>query len=186
MEKLKDDFLDSLSEEDGKILLKIALNAIKNKFHLSFENIKIPEKFNKKSGAFVTINEGNQLRGCIGYPFAVYPLYKSVENSAMNAAFEDPRFRPLSENEINSIDIEITVLGELQKIDYHDINKIEIGKHGLYVKKDHYTGILLPQVATEYNFSKIEFLQETCLKAGMEKSCYKQSEIYAFEGKIFK
>ncbi len=186
MKTLKDDFLDSLDEEDGKILLKIALNSIKKQFNLNYQDIEIPEKLKKKSGAFVTINEGGELRGCIGYPFAVYPLYKAVENSAISAAFEDPRFRPLSENKIDSIDIEITVLGELQKIDYMDVDKIEIGKHGLYVKKDYKTGILLPQVAIEYSFSKMEFLQETCLKAGMEKNCYKYSEIYAFEGKVFK
>jgi len=186
MDNLKDEFLDSIDEKYGKILIEIAKNAIKSKFSIKIDKIDIPEKFKKKCGAFVTINENNSLRGCIGFPYPVMELYKAVENSAIEAAFNDPRFMPLKINEIDKIEIEITILGEMKKLDYRNIDEITIGKHGLYIKNGIYSGILLPQVATEYNFTKKEFLEETCLKAGLNKDCYKNSELYVFEGKIIK
>jgi len=186
MDNLKDEFLDSIDEKYGKILIKIAKNAIKSKFNMKIDKIDIPEKFKKKCGAFVTINENNSLRGCIGFPYPVMELYKAVENSAIEAAFNDPRFMQLKINEINKIEIEITILGEMKKLDYKNIDEITIGKHGLYIKNSIYSGILLPQVATEYNFTKKEFLEETCLKAGLNKNCYENSELYVFEGKIIK
>lgn len=186
MDTLRDEFLDSIDDKDGKILIEIAKNAIKNEFNITYSRIDIPEKLKKKAGAFVTINEDNSLRGCIGYPYPVMELYRAVEKSAVEAAFDDPRFMPLKKKEIDKIEIEITILGEMMKFDYKNIDEITVGKHGLYIKNGIYSGILLPQVATEYNFTKKEFLEETCLKAGLNKNCYTDSELYVFEGKIIK
>ncbi len=186
MDTLRDEFLDSIDDKYGKILIEIAKNAIKNEFNITYSRIDIPEKLKKKAGAFVTINENNSLRGCIGYPYPIMELYRAVEKSAVGAAFDDPRFMPLKKKEIDKIEIEITILGEMMKLDYKNIDEITIGKHGLYIKNGIYSGILLPQVATEYNFTKKEFLEETCLKAGLNKNCYTDSELYVFEGKIIK
>ncbi len=186
MNTLRDDFLDSINDKDRKILIGIAKNAIKNKFNIKYDEIIMPEKLKKKYGAFVTINENNSLRGCIGYPYPVMELYKAVESSAVEAAFNDPRFMPLKKEEIDKIEIEITILGGMKKFDYKKIDDITLGKHGLYIKNSIYSGILLPQVAVEYNLTKKEFLEETCLKAGLNRNCYVNSELYVFEGKIIK
>ncbi|MFG1390189.1 AmmeMemoRadiSam system protein A [Acidiplasma aeolicum] len=166
MEIEKDSFLESLTEDDGKLLMDIALNALKKHFGLEYKFPAIPEKFKTNAGVFVTINEEKNLRGCIGYIFSIKPLAEAVKEMAVAAATEDPRFRPVTLSEFNKIEIEITVLGKLQRINYTDIDKIDLGVHGIYVKNGFYSGVLLPQVAIEYGFNKQQFLEETCRKAG--------------------
>ena len=100
MNTLMDDFLDSINDNDRKILIGIAKNAIKNKFNIKYDEIIMPEKLKKRYGAFVTINENNSLRGCIGYPYPVMELYKAVESSAVEASFNDPRFMPLKRKKL--------------------------------------------------------------------------------------
>ncbi len=181
------------SEEEGKILLRLARDAIKSYIKNSelIINNEIKERFNEKRGCFVTIKENNELRGCIGIPYPIYPLYQAVINSAISAAFDDPRFFPLKEEEIDKIKIELTILTppKLLEVDSKEeyLNKIKIGKHGLIVKKGFNSGLLLPQVATEYNMNVKEFLEHTCLKAGLNKDAWKDknTEVYVFEGQIF-
>ena len=108
-----------------------------------------------------------------------------LEEMAAAAAFEDSRFPPLEAQELKDLDLEISVLTPLKKV--QDIGEIEVGKHGLYIKKGFYAGLLLPQVATEYKWDRVTFLEETCRKAGLPKDAWKEkgTEIYMFSADIF-
>jgi AmmeMemoRadiSam system protein A len=143
------------------------------------------EKLNELRGAFVTITKKGSLRGCIGHIKGVKPLYKSVEEMAAAAAFQDPRFPPVTKKELKDLDIEISVLTPFEQIS--DVSEIEVGKHGLYIERGFYSGLLLPQVATEYNWDRDTFLEHTCRKAGLPPDAWKDKEtrIYIFSADIF-
>jgi hypothetical protein len=139
----------------------------------------------EKRGAFVTLKKKGQLRGCIGYIQAVKPLYTTIQEMAQAAAFKDPRFPPVTMDDVPELDIEISVLTPLKKID--KIEEIEVGRHGIYVKQGFHSGLLLPQVATENNWDRLTFLQNTCRKAGLPSNAWrtKNIEIYTFSADIF-
>ena len=139
----------------------------------------------EKCGAFVTIKKKDQLRGCIGYIKGFLPLYETIREMAIQAAFHDPRFSPLQKDEWGDLDIEISVLTPMKKID--DIHEIEVGIHGLYIEKGTYSGLLLPQVAEEYGWDRIAFLEYTCYKAGLLKDAWKSKDvnIYIFSAEVF-
>jgi AmmeMemoRadiSam system protein A len=139
----------------------------------------------EKRGAFVTINRKGQLRGCIGYIKALRPLHETVEEMAAQAAFHDPRFDPVSERELPDLEIEISVLTPLKKI--KDVEEIEVGKHGILMEKGFSSGLLLPQVATEYGWDRETFLEHTCYKAGLPKDAWKDEDtvICIFSADIF-
>ncbi|MCD6152495.1 MAG: AmmeMemoRadiSam system protein A [Syntrophobacterales bacterium] len=139
----------------------------------------------EKRGAFVTLKKHGQLRGCIGSFEAGEPLYETVKNMAQSAAFDDPRFPRVTEEELSDLKIEISALTPLRRI--KDINEIEVGKHGIYIVKGFHRGVLLPQVATDYKWDKITFLEETCRKAGLSFNAWKEvdAEIYIFSADIF-
>lgn len=140
----------------------------------------LPESLRTPSGAFVTLYRDGNLRGCIGRITSSDPLCDCVAEMAHAAAFEDTRFPPLTQKEYSDVTIEISVLSPLHKI--NNINEIEIGKHGLLLKKDGRTGVLLPQVATERGWSVTEFLEKTASeKAGIGKDGWKDAEIFIFE-----
>ena len=176
-----------LSEEDKKTLHHIAKTVIEN----MVKGRPVPEFevdapiLKENRGAFVTINKGGQLRGCIGYIEGHGPLYQTIEKMAEAAAFQDPRFNPVTERELSDLEIEISVLTPLKKI--IDVNEIEVGKHGIYIKKGWYSGLLLPQVATEYGWDRKTFLDHTCQKAGLPLNAWKDkdTEIYIFSADIF-
>jgi len=176
-----------LSEEEKKTLHEIAHTVIWNKA----SGKEVPkfqvksEKLNELRGAFVTINKKGSLRGCIGHIKGVKPLYKSVEEMAAAAAFQDPRFPPVTKKELKDLDIEISVLTPFEQIT--DVNEIEVGKHGLYMEKGFHSGLLLPQVATEYNWDRDTFLEHTCRKAGLPPDAWKEKDtkIYIFSADIF-
>lgn len=136
-------------------------------------------------GAFVTLHSHGNLRGCIGNIIAEAPLWETVSNMAIEAAMRDPRFPAVSPEELKEIEIEISVLSQLKKID--DIEEIEVGKHGLLIKSGFSQGLLLPQVASDYKWDKIQFLENTCNKAGLDKNCYKEKncEILIFSAIVF-
>jgi len=136
-------------------------------------------------GAFVTITKKGQLRGCIGYIEGRGPLHKTVEEVAEAAAFGDPRFGSVTEKELPDLEYEISVLTPLQRIT--DVKEIEVGKHGIYMKKGWNSGLLLPQVATEYGWDRQTFLEHTCQKAGLPTNAWKDksTEIYIFSADIF-
>ncbi len=136
-------------------------------------------------GAFVSLHLHGNLRGCIGHIQPTRPLYKTVQDMAIAAAFQDPRFEPVRADEIDELDIEISVLTPMRRID--NIQEIEIGKHGIYIIKDGYHGLLLPQVATNYGWNKKTFLEHACLKAGLPPDAWtdKDTQIYIFSADIF-
>ena len=176
-----------LSDNEKKELLKIARTTLEK--HVRDE--KLPEdipndaKLKEKQGVFVTLQKHGQLRGCIGYVEGIKPIYEAVRDNAINASSNDPRFPPVQPIELKDIDIEITVMTPLEKIS--DPNVIEVGKHGILIRKGWNQGLLLPQVATEYGWNREEFLAHTCMKAGLPVNAWKDkdAEIYIFSGEVF-
>ncbi|MDO8603649.1 MAG: AmmeMemoRadiSam system protein B [Candidatus Omnitrophota bacterium] len=181
---MKDEYL---SKEEKAKLLEIAkfsiIEAVTGKRQF-FPNVT-EERLKENCGAFVTIKENNQLRGCIGYIQAVKPLYETIKDVAKSAAVNDYRFNPVGQDELGKLELEISVLTPLKKI--NDISEIEVGKHGLVMKKGFNSGLLLPQVATEYGWDRDTFLQETCRKAGLSQDAWKDksTEIYTFSAEVF-
>ncbi len=147
--------------------------------------VKSDEKaLNRKCGVFVSLHKEGSLRGCIGAFTSDDPLYKTVAVMAASAAFEDPRFPPVVEDEVKDLDIEISVLTPLKRID--DPKEIEIGRDGIYIVKGSKKGVLLPQVAVDNDFDRNMFLDHTCLKAGLKAGDWREgAEIYIFEAEIF-
>ena len=176
-----------LDGAEKQTLLKIARDSIEasvsgKKYHPS---VPKNSKLLKPSGAFVTLREKGELRGCIGYIEARVPLFETVAQTASKAAMCDPRFEAVGKDELRDIEVEISVLSPLRKIISTD--EIILGKHGLLIERGYYHGLLLPQVATENNWNKEQFLEYTCMKAGIGTDCYKQSgtNIYIFEAEVF-
>jgi hypothetical protein len=136
-------------------------------------------------GAFVTIHRQGRLRGCIGNFVSEKPLVNTVEDMAIAAASQDPRFPPLAQTELGDIDLEISVLSPLREIE--DPEEIQVGTHGIYIISSRGRGVLLPQVATEQGWDRKTFLEHTCLKAGLEPGCWKQADtkILVFTAQIF-
>jgi AmmeMemoRadiSam system protein B/AmmeMemoRadiSam system protein A len=176
-----------LNEEEKKTLHQIAKTVIENKAKgKPVPDFKIESLILKENrGAFVTIHKRGQLRGCIGYIEGHGPLHKTIEEMAEAAAFRDPRFTPVKEKELPELEFEISVLTPLQRI--KDVNEIQVGKHGIYIKKGWSSGLLLPQVATEYGWDRLAFLEHTCQKAGLPPHAWKEkdTEIYIFSADIF-
>ena len=170
-------------------LFKIAENSIRT---MLYENKRIvPDEKNmsdnlkKHLGAFVTLKLNGTLRGCIGRFISSDPLYSVVKESALSSAFEDSRFTPLTKEEFEKTEIEITVLGPLKKI--NDISEIVLGKHGIYIKKGMRSGTMLPQVATENHWTVEEFLGYTSRdKAGIGWTGWKDAEIFIYEGVVLR
>ena len=186
---------NNLSEDDGNTIVKTARmivteylkNGTKIKLEKEFKN-----NFSFKSGVFVTLNNNQGLRGCIGYPLPDKLLFNALEDAAISAATKDPRFMPVKYNELDSITFEVTVLTSPKTIVVNRpeeyLSQIKVGRDGLIVKHGFYSGLLLPQVPIEYGWDEEEFLEYTCEKAGLPKNYWKNSEteIQKFEGIVFK
>ncbi|MBE3115229.1 MAG: AmmeMemoRadiSam system protein A [Actinobacteria bacterium] len=176
-----------LTLEHKKTLIKIARESITSAVNGNMvPEYKIDDAIlNTMCGAFVTLHTDGNLRGCIGNTTAKIPLWETIRNMAMESALRDPRFPSVSPRELENIDIEISVLSPLKRI--NNLEEIEVGKHGLFIKKGFYQGLLLPQVATDYKWNRIQFLEQTCYKAGLSKNCYKQetTEIFIFSAIVF-
>jgi MEMO1 family protein len=176
-----------LLEEEKKALRQIAQSAIEGKLRgvKTSPGEGLTGKLQDKRGAFVSLHKSGRLRGCIGQIIPTKPLYLTIADMAIAAAFDDPRFEPLSIKELNDLELEISVLTPMQRVRITD--EIEIGKDGLYIKKGFFAGLLLPQVATEYGWDRITFLEETCRKAGLHRQAWKEkdTEIYRFSADIF-
>lgn len=136
-------------------------------------------------GAFVSLHLKGCLRGCIGLIEAIKPLAETIQEMAYSAAFCDPRFSPLTDREFKDLALEISVLSPLRQI--KNVDEIQVGVHGLYIRLGAYRGLLLPQVATEYNWDRENFLQQTCRKACLPPMAWKdpKAEIYIFSADIF-
>ena len=185
---------ENISDEDGKVLVKMARSVVteyitnSNKvFDQAFE-----EKFSFDAGVFVTINDKSGLRGCIGFPLAVKKLSDALTNAAIAAATDDPRFPSITQNELNDLVFEVTVLSETEEISSNSPNEIihaiKIGRDGLIVEKDFQSGLLLPQVPVEQNWNVENFLNHTCHKAGLPNDSWKDktTRITKFQGVIFR
>jgi AmmeMemoRadiSam system protein A len=176
-----------LTEEEKVTLLRIARMAIECRlsckdipeFEIDSETLK------EKRGGFVTLEKRGQLRGCIGYIEARKPLYETVEEMALAAAFGDPRFPPLTAAEFKDVTVEISVLTPLKKIT--DVGEIEVGVHGIYMVSGYCSGLLLPQVAVRCKWDRKTFLRETCRKAGLPPDAWqdRNTKIYIFSAEIF-
>lgn len=176
----------------GRELINYARESIESYFSRDMPIIpKVLENDNEKKGVFVTLEKNGDLRGCIGFPEPVYNLKKAIFESARAAAFKDPRFMPLDEEELNVITVEISLLTKPELIEVEKPNeyldKIVIGKHGLIIKNMYNSGLLLPQVFTEYKCTPKEALEMLCEKAGLDKDAWQdeESKIYSFEAVIF-
>ncbi|WP_305046223.1 AmmeMemoRadiSam system protein A [Geoalkalibacter sp.] len=176
-----------LTDPEKTILLEAARRAITDYVRQgSFEPVPREEKsLNRRNGCFVTIKKNGQLRGCIGNFQSERPLFKEVAEMAVASATKDPRFYPMKEEDLTDFSLEISVLSPLKKIDA--IEEIEIGKHGIYLEKGYYRGVLLPQVATEHGWDRLTFLKQTCIKAGLPTNAWQDddAEIYIFSAQVF-
>jgi len=181
-----------IKPSDGKLLIKLARKSISSYFLQKEPNIITLKHFSERQGVFVTLYKNEQLRGCIGFPEPVFPLYEAIIKSARSAAFEDSRFPPLQKEELKDIRIEISVLSvpiliEVKKPDDY-LKKIKIGEDGLIIRSSLGSGLLLPQVATEYKWGVEEFLRHLCEKAWLKQDAWKDTNnrIYKFQAQIFK
>ena len=184
-----------LSDSDGVFLVKTARTAV-TEFLSNGKRMKLePEhekKFSFNSGVFVTLNNADGLRGCIGFPIPDKKLSHGIIDAAIAAATEDPRFSPVKINELSDIVFEVTVLTPPVEITVTDpmeyLQKIKVGRDGLIIRNSFSSGLLLPQVPVEYGWNVEEFLQHTCEKAGLEKDTWKNEKvkIEKFEGIVYK
>jgi AmmeMemoRadiSam system protein A len=136
-------------------------------------------------GAFVTLTRDGRLRGCIGFVVARRPLLETVREAAQAAAFHDPRFPPLRSAELPEIRLELSVLSEPRPVT--SLEEIQVGRHGLIVRQGPRSGLLLPQVATEYGWDRDTFLSHTCAKAGLPEDCWREpgTVIEIFGAEVF-
>ena len=186
---------NKITLEEGTILVKTARNVV-TEYLKEGEKIllekTIQEKFSFHSGVFVTLNNPIGLRGCIGYPLPDKKLFNALEDAAIAAAIEDPRFPPVKFEELDSITFEVTVLTPPQTIKVNDpleyLQKIKVGQDGLIVRYGLNSGLLLPQVPIEWGWNETEFIEHTCEKAGLPKDYWKKPEIeiQKFQGLVFK
>ena len=176
-----------LSDQERRALLQIARASIAEKFSCAAELPEIPDTpaMGSLCGVFVTLHKKGCLRGCIGSFTSEIPLPMTIDRMAKCAAFEDPRFPELRCEELDDMDLEISVLSPMCKID--DPAEVEVGKHGLYMVCGYRRGVLLPQVAVEQGWDRDTFLEHTCLKAGLKSGCWKDSktEIFIVTAEVF-
>ncbi|MDI6783580.1 MAG: AmmeMemoRadiSam system protein A [bacterium] len=176
-----------LSASAKQELLKLARETITSYLRSHrLPKLEIPDpELNQNLGAFVTLTIQGQLRGCIGRFEPDMPIAEVVQQMAVAAATEDPRFSPVTLAELQKIRIEISALTPRRKIT--DITEIQVGKHGLYLTRGWHSGTLLPQVATEYHWTREEFLQHTCYKAGLPPDAWKDkdTELFVYSAEIF-
>jgi len=175
-----------LSKSDRHELLKIARASLVEYFRgEKHRPVDLSKALQQERGAFVTLRKRGSLRGCIGYIQAIKPLAEAVADLAVDAAIHDPRFPSMQPDELEEVDIEISAMTPLEKID--DVEVIEVGKHGLYMKRGGYSGLLLPQVATEWGWDREKFLEQTCRKTGLSGDAWKDddTEIYIFSAEVF-
>jgi len=175
-----------LTIEEQKELLRVARETIAA--HVKGNSIPVMGHVSKglkhKNGCFVTIKQHGQLRGCIGNFVSDKPLYLLVQEMAVSAATRDPRFYPMKPEDLDDFDLEISVLSPLKKIT--SVDTIVVGKHGIYIVKNHSRGVLLPQVAMEYGWDRDTFLRHTCIKAGLPEDAWqKDCDIYTFTALVF-
>ena len=174
-----------LDAGERKALLAVARRALEGYVgSRSMPREEVPEgKLSAPGAAFVTLTKDGRLRGCIGFTEAVAPLYRVVQECAVAAATEDPRFPPVSPRELPSLRIEISVLTPLFPI---GPGEVEVGRHGLMVTQGRKRGLLLPQVPVEWGWDRETFLDQTCVKAGLAPSAWRhEATLQGFTAEVF-
>jgi AmmeMemoRadiSam system protein A len=178
--------MHSLGSSEKRALLQVARRALTLAVEggKSHEDFTVDASLTQAGAAFVTLHAGERLRGCIGQLDWNEPLVRVVAYCAKAAALEDPRFEPVRPAELSRIEIEISVLSPLEEI---ALDRIRVGKHGLVVSRGWQRGVLLPQVATQYDWDARKFLEETCVKAGLDQNAWKdpRTRIYGFSAEVF-
>jgi len=186
--------LKQFSDTEGNELVKMARKAVSEllKNNSKINDSEFNSKYDFSSGVFVTLNKQNSLRGCIGYPLPVKNLSEGLIEAAIAAATQDSRFTSVNIDELDLIVFEVTVLTPPIEIKVDDpmeyLSSIKVGRDGLIVENAYTSGLLLPQVPTEYGWNAEEFLCHTCEKAGLVKDAWKDktTKVSRFEGVIFK
>ncbi|MFH1751710.1 MAG: TIGR00296 family protein [archaeon] len=183
------------SLNDAEKLVKLSRRSIEFFLHTSKIIKEVPSKkeLMLKRGVFVSLHTfpERELRGCIGYPLPVKPLWLAVTDCALKAAFKDPRFIPLTIEEVSQVVLDVSILTiptEFKGIKQELPKKVVIGKHGLIIEKAGESGLLLPQVATELKLDSKTFLEEVCWKADLYRDAWleEDAKISLFEAQIFK
>ena len=177
---------------EGRTAVHLAKEALTNYIGMKkvIELERLPPVFTEMRGVFVTLHEDGDLRGCIGYPMPILPLGRAIVDSAINAGSRDPRFPRVRKEELGRIEVEVTILTQPEP--YTEPKKklpelVQIGRDGLIVTRGPYTGLLLPQVAPEWGFDSMEFLSQTCVKAGLPADAWldEDTEVQHFQAQIF-
>ncbi|MEM3832612.1 MAG: TIGR00296 family protein [Thermoprotei archaeon] len=192
-----------LSLKHGEYLVRLARQAVENYFITGSElpiPSDAPSELMEKRGVFTTIYRissgetsvgiAKELRGCIGFPLPIKPLLKATIESALSAAFEDPRFPPLKEKELDGVIFEVSALTQpklIQGTPEEIMKNIKIGRDGLIIQKGFMSGLLLPQVPVEYDWDVETFLGQACMKAGLPPDAWvmRNAKIYTFQAEIF-
>jgi len=182
----------TLTEKEKEELLSLArqgiiaaVKGIADVDKLVFGREIIAPALKQARGIFVTLKQKGTLRGCIGTIQTEEPLYRAVVEAAISSAVRDPRFLPLTEEEIDATTIEISVLSSLRVIE--KVEEIVVGRHGLYIRKGLNAGLLLPQVASEWGWTRGEFLEQCCRKAGLNLDAWQEddTEVMIFSAFVF-
>ncbi len=187
-----------LTLEEGKYIVRLARRAAET-YLTKRQIIKVPadapSKFREKCGVFVTINrvqgDRHQLRGCIGLPYPTTTLVKAVIESAISSSVQDPRFTPMTADELSQVVFEVSVLTPPEPVEVEKpqdyCSKIKVGRDGLIVERTYSKGLLLPQVPVELNWDEETFLCECCVKAGLQPDSWllNGTKIYKFQAIIF-
>lgn len=178
----------SFTSEERKFLLHIAHQAILSHFENrdsagDTQPATTPQRLQEPRGVFTTLYLDGRLRGCVGYPSSLLPLYRSVMETARAAAFDDARFDPVTKDEAQKIKISLSILSALTPIAADDV---EVGRHGLMISEGARRGLLLPQVPVEHGWDQITFLEQTCRKAGLASdSWHRSAKIEVFTAEVF-
>ena len=178
---------EPLSAEEHAELLRLARETITT----YLQDRRVPDyrtenpHFLLPGGAFVTLKEHGDLRGCIGYIYSESPIYETIQQAAVAAATQDPRFPAVRPSELAEITLEISLLSPLEPV--RDPEDVVVGKHGLLIRKGYYQGLLLPQVAPEQGWDREQFLQGVCYKAGLPPNTWRDAtaELYSFTAEVF-
>lgn len=172
------------SKEERRQLLKLAQEAVAAAIEKRELDLTPPsEHLAEHRGAFTTLHENGELRGCVGYVFPMYSLYRTIAETAVAAAFNDSRFLPVEAAEVPRLQFEISVLSPIQPLDPDDV---EVGRHGLLITYGNRRGLLLPQVPIEHHWDREMFLRQTCVKAGLPEDAWEHgAKVEAFTAEVF-
>jgi len=183
--------MDGIAGSEGKTAVRYARAVLEEHIgRKSSEYPALPKSFDTMKGVFVTLTIRGELRGCIGFPTPVMPLRDGIREAALSAALEDPRFPPVRADELERITVEVTILTQPVPVQCPPADRprcIKSGRDGLIISGMGRKGLLLPQVATEYGWDEEEFLNHTCLKAGLPPGSWRRHdvELLSFQGQVF-